>query len=60
MIHHSDEVAGFCGGSCILDGEMMVWDPALDKYLGFGTLKTAAIGKLTFASRIPPSCNMGA
>ena len=24
----------------------MVWDPALDKYLGFGTLKTAAIGKL--------------
>ncbi|KAG9094130.1 DNA ligase (ATP) [Ceratobasidium sp. 392] len=31
---------------CILDGEMMVWDPALDKYLGFGTLKTAAIDQL--------------
>ncbi|CAE6411628.1 unnamed protein product [Rhizoctonia solani] len=27
---------------CILDGEMMVWDPMLDKYLAFGTLKTAA------------------
>lgn len=27
----------------------MVWDPALDKYLGFGTLKTAAIGKFTLA-----------
>ncbi|KAH7325206.1 ATP dependent DNA ligase domain-containing protein [Rhizoctonia solani] len=27
---------------CILDGEMMVWDPLLDKYLAFGTLKTAA------------------
>ncbi|CAE7070145.1 unnamed protein product [Rhizoctonia solani] len=34
---------------CILDGEMMVWDPLLDKYLAFGTLKTAAtdiLGKL--------------
>ncbi|KAG8696577.1 DNA ligase (ATP) [Ceratobasidium sp. 395] len=31
---------------CVLDGEMMVWDPALDKYLGFGTLKTAAIDQL--------------
>jgi hypothetical protein len=30
--------------SCILDGEMMVWDPMLDKYLAFGTLKTAATG----------------
>ncbi|CAE6418894.1 unnamed protein product, partial [Rhizoctonia solani] len=27
---------------CILDGEMMVWDPMLDKYLAFGALKTAA------------------
>ncbi|KAJ1304100.1 hypothetical protein OPQ81_008505 [Rhizoctonia solani] len=27
---------------CILDGEMMVWDPMLGKYLAFGTLKTAA------------------
>ncbi|CAE6437401.1 unnamed protein product [Rhizoctonia solani] len=27
---------------CILDGEMMVWDPMLDKHLAFGTLKTAA------------------
>ncbi|WVQ76196.1 hypothetical protein IAR50_005859 [Cryptococcus sp. DSM 104548] len=26
----------------ILDGEMMVWDPMLGKYLAFGTLKTAA------------------
>lgn len=27
----------------ILDGEMIVWDPVLDKVLKFGTLKTAAI-----------------
>ncbi|KAL1413255.1 DNA ligase (ATP) [Vanrija albida] len=27
----------------ILDGEMMVWDPILDKYLAFGSLKTAAL-----------------
>ncbi|KAK8845565.1 hypothetical protein IAR55_006280 [Kwoniella newhampshirensis] len=26
----------------ILDGEMLVWDPVVDKYLAFGTLKTAA------------------
>ncbi|OCF31187.1 DNA ligase 4 [Kwoniella heveanensis BCC8398] len=26
----------------ILDGEMLVWDPILEKYLAFGTLKTAA------------------
>jgi ATP-dependent DNA ligase len=31
--------------SCILDGEMLVWDPLLQKYLAFGTLKTAALGK---------------
>lgn len=28
--------------SCILDGEMIAWDPALGKMLAFGTLKTAA------------------
>ncbi|KAI1456705.1 ATP-dependent DNA ligase [Annulohypoxylon moriforme] len=27
----------------ILDGEMIVWDPELDKVLKFGTLKTAAL-----------------
>ncbi|KAB5590537.1 ATP-dependent DNA ligase [Ceratobasidium theobromae] len=31
---------------CILDGEMMVWDPMLGKYLAFGTLKTAAAEQL--------------
>jgi hypothetical protein len=31
--------------SIILDGEMLVWDPSLEKYLAFGTLKTAALGK---------------
>lgn len=29
----------------ILDGEMVVWDPELDKVLKFGTLKTAAIAE---------------
>lgn len=29
--------------SCILDGEMIAWDPSLDKTLAFGTLKTAAL-----------------
>jgi hypothetical protein len=24
---------------------MLVWDPSLEKYLAFGTLKTAALGK---------------
>lgn len=28
--------------SCILDGEMIAWDPTLGKMLAFGTLKTAA------------------
>lgn len=32
--------------SCILDGEMLVWDPLLEKYLAFGSLKTAALGAL--------------
>jgi ATP-dependent DNA ligase len=44
-VHSRDHDIGYY--SCILDGEMMVWDPALDKYLGFGTLKTAAIGTYT-------------
>ncbi|KAL7418712.1 DNA ligase (ATP) [Cryptotrichosporon argae] len=30
----------------ILDGEMLVWDPILEKYLAFGTLKTAAGDKI--------------
>ncbi|KAI1373020.1 ATP-dependent DNA ligase [Hypoxylon crocopeplum] len=29
----------------ILDGEMIVWDPELDKILKFGTLKTAALSE---------------
>ena len=24
---------------------MLVWDPSLEKYLAFGTLKTAALGQ---------------
>lgn len=31
--------------SIILDGEMLVWDPIVEKYLAFGTLKTAASGE---------------
>lgn len=31
--------------SCILDGEMLVWDPVTEKSLPFGTLKTAALSK---------------
>ncbi|KGB77341.2 hypothetical protein CNBG_3179 [Cryptococcus deuterogattii R265] len=27
----------------ILDGEMMVWDPVVERYLAFGTLKSAAL-----------------
>lgn len=30
---------------CILDGEMLVWDPLLEKYLAFGSLKSAALGE---------------
>ncbi|CAE6385973.1 unnamed protein product [Rhizoctonia solani] len=45
---------------CILDGEMMVWDPMLDKYLAFGTLKTAAtdiLGKIdTWDNESPRPC----
>lgn len=29
--------------SCILDGEMVAWDPKMEKMLFFGTLKTAAL-----------------
>ena len=29
----------------ILDGEMITWDPKLDKIVGFGTLKTAALAE---------------
>ncbi|KAH9886097.1 ATP-dependent DNA ligase [Xylariomycetidae sp. FL2044] len=29
----------------ILDGEMITWDPELDKIMKFGTLKTAALGE---------------
>lgn len=29
--------------NCILDGEMIAWDPAMNKTLAFGTLKTAAL-----------------
>lgn len=29
--------------SCILDGEMIAWDPLMEKMLAFGTLKSAAI-----------------
>jgi hypothetical protein len=40
VVRSADEI------SIILDGEMLVWDPSLEKYLAFGTLKTAALGKL--------------
>lgn len=30
-------------GNCILDGEMIAWDPGMNKTLAFGTLKTAAL-----------------
>lgn len=33
--------------SVILDGEMMVWDPVVERYLAFGTLKSAALGELS-------------
>lgn len=31
--------------SCVLDGEMLVWDPVSERYLPFGTLKSHAGGK---------------
>lgn len=40
---HLESIAN---SSIILDGEMMVWDPILEKYLAFGSLKTAAGGTL--------------
>ncbi|RVX75050.1 hypothetical protein B0A52_01327 [Exophiala mesophila] len=40
----------------ILDGEMITWDPALDKIVPFGTLKTAALSEINnpFANGIRP------
>lgn len=32
----------------ILDGEMLVWDPISERNLPFGTLKTAALGKIIY------------
>lgn len=37
-------ISDVADGSCILDGEMLVWDPLMEKYLAFGGLKTAALG----------------
>jgi DNA ligase-4 len=31
--------------NCILDGEMITWDPESDKIVAFGTLKTAALSE---------------
>jgi DNA ligase-4 len=31
--------------NCILDGEMITWDPDTDKIVAFGTLKTAALAE---------------
>ncbi|OIW33474.1 ATP-dependent DNA ligase [Coniochaeta ligniaria NRRL 30616] len=31
--------------NCILDGEMITWDPDTDKIVAFGTLKTAALSE---------------
>jgi hypothetical protein len=33
---------------------MLVWDPVLEKYLAFGTLKTAALGQLARFPDIAP------
>lgn len=42
--------------SIILDGEMITWDPAQDKIVPFGTLKTAALSEIhnPFANGIRP------
>lgn len=29
---------------------MMVWDPVVERYLAFGTLKSAALGELSFGT----------
>ncbi|TNY23188.1 ATP dependent DNA ligase domain-containing protein [Rhodotorula diobovata] len=39
----------------VLDGEMLVWDPVLGKYMPFGNLKTFALAK-TFGSSDPRPC----
>lgn len=41
--------------SLVLDGEMLVWDPVLGKYMPFGNLKTFALAK-TFGSSDPRPC----
>ncbi|KAG8833158.1 DNA ligase (ATP) [Serendipita sp. 399] len=41
---------------CILDGEMLVWDPISERYLPFGTLKTHAGDKLTKREHTPRPC----
>lgn len=38
--------------SIILDGEMMVWDPVVERYLAFGTLKSAALGELSLGTLV--------
>jgi DNA ligase-4 len=35
---------------------MMVWDPALEKYLAFGSLKTAALDKIYDENSPRPCC----
>jgi len=41
------QIKSFNCRSLILDGEMMVWDPEIEKYLPFGNLKTSALGERT-------------
>ncbi|KAF8315325.1 ATP-dependent DNA ligase [Clavulina sp. PMI_390] len=38
----------------VLDGEMMVWDPEVEKYLPFGNLKTSALDKTPGPGRPHP------
>ena len=40
----------------ILDGEMLVWDPQLEKYLAFGHLKSFATDKLSDETVPRPCC----
>ncbi|TFK86975.1 DNA ligase 4 [Polyporus arcularius HHB13444] len=42
---HIDEAFDERVDEIILDGEMLVWDPASKRHLPFGTLKTAALDK---------------
>ncbi|KAG8787200.1 DNA ligase (ATP) [Serendipita sp. 397] len=41
---------------CILDGEMLVWDPVSERYLPFGTLKTHAGDKFMKREYTPRPC----